>query len=51
VRQGHLENHVLLHVYDVLNWAPGVVLLGMLAVVCWWERQRVLPVGTGGRQS
>lgn len=29
--------HFLLHLYDVLNFAPGLVLLGMLFLVCRWQ--------------
>jgi hypothetical protein len=34
---GASGRHFMLHVYDVLNWAPGLVLLAMLFVVCRWQ--------------
>jgi hypothetical protein len=36
VSRGASGRHVRLHVFDALNWAPGLVLLGMLFVVCGW---------------
>jgi hypothetical protein len=42
MHQGHRKDHLMLHVYDVLYWAPGLVLLAMLFVVCGWERQALL---------
>jgi hypothetical protein len=38
VHQGHRQDHLRLHLYDVLNWAPGLGLLILLFVVCAWER-------------
>ncbi len=44
VHRGSSGLHLRLHVFDVLNWAPGLVLLAMLLVVCrWTDRARRSP--------
>lgn len=41
VHQGNRQQHLLLHLYDVLNWAPALVLLATLAVVCLWKKREL----------
>ncbi len=39
VHRGAIEEHLLLHMYDLLNWGPGVVLLALLFVAVVWKRR------------
>ena len=49
VLAGATDHHIQLHLYDLLNWAPGVVLLILLFVACW--RRLDLPAKEPGDAS
>lgn len=51
VHQGSRQQHLLLHLYDVLNWAPALVLLAMLAVVCRWKKRELASSAVGSRTA
>jgi Glycosyltransferase family 87 len=43
VQSGRLDHHLQLHVFDVLNWAPGILLLGILSIACWRGPKQTYP--------
>jgi hypothetical protein len=51
VYNGASSQHVRLHVYDVLSWAPGLALLGMLYVACGWAASARSHVSRTDRNS
>lgn len=41
VRAGLMGDHARLHLYDVLNWGPGILLFLLLLGACFTERRRL----------
>lgn len=46
--RGATGRHLWLHVHDVLNFAPGLVLLAMLFLVCRWQDASLRDAGWTG---
>ncbi len=42
VQRGHTGDHLKLHLYELLNWTPGIVLLILLLVACRWTDSAAL---------